>query len=157
METDNRFWGPRVWGASHFITFAYPNNPTDVDKQWMEQYFQSLSYILPCPTCRQHFQNLLQTFPIRNHLQSKDALTKWLVEVHNRVNDRLKKPRLSYEFVKNQHEQWTQQKCDGVQNISSFQCTSSIFSKKSFLVAGGIGLILLAIVLFVVIVMRKQR
>ena len=45
-------WGPGGWAFMHTITFNYPLNPTDDDKQHYKNFFQSLKYILPCNYCR---------------------------------------------------------------------------------------------------------
>ena len=93
---------------SHHLTFAYPNQPTSLDKTHMKQYFEHLSALLPCAVCRIHFDVLLKEYPIDSALASRQELTKWLVEIHNRVNDRLGKPRLGYDYVSKQYQSWNQ-------------------------------------------------
>jgi hypothetical protein len=101
---DTRIWGPHAWEFLHTITFNYPQHPTAEDKQQVQSFFQHVGPILPCPTCRTHFQNLLQQHPIEPHLVSRDRLSRWLVDIHNQVNQRLHKPSLNYEFVKDKYD-----------------------------------------------------
>jgi len=102
---DVRFWGPHFWATMEFVAFHYPVNPSEEDKTDIKNFYNSLIKILPCNTCQEHFQKLLVKFPLDNHLSSRDELTRWLVEAHNRVNDRLGKPRIQYSVVHDKYEQ----------------------------------------------------
>lgn len=116
---DTRVWGPLLWKAMHIITFNYPEQPTYDDKQQMRQFFWYLALVLPCSACRQHFQQVLKdTNPIENHLESRNDLTRWLVNVHNQVNQRLGKAILSYEQAVQLYERYR------VGNCTSGQCHS---------------------------------
>lgn len=50
-------------------------------------------YIIPCLSCRQHFEQVL----VENPIPESDDFFKWSVDVHNIVNKRLGKPEVSYE------------------------------------------------------------
>lgn len=88
-------WGPHGWGFFHAVTFAYPQNPDTLTKQQYAQFFDSIGNVLPCGICRQHFADMLKKYPI--DLTSRDTLTRWLVDRHNQVNQRLGKPIMSYD------------------------------------------------------------
>ena len=45
-------WGPALWHALHTISFNYPTNPTDKDKENYRDFMLSLVNILPCKYCR---------------------------------------------------------------------------------------------------------
>ena len=92
-------WGPPGWTFLHSITFAYPNNPTDVDKKNFAQFFNSLATVLPCATCSSNYKQNLINDPVENHLNNKKSLIKWLINVHNKVNIDNNKPTLSYKNV----------------------------------------------------------
>lgn len=100
---DVRFWGPHVWATMDFIAFNYPNEPTDEDKKNIKSFFSSITPLLPCASCRTDFSTLLQKFPIEKHLSSRETLTKWLVEAHNRVNEKLGKPRVNYDNISDKY------------------------------------------------------
>jgi hypothetical protein len=100
---DVRFWGPQFWATLEFLAFNYPQNPSDQDRQNMKTLYSLLPELLPCSSCQTHFAQLLKDYPIQ--LDSRDTLTRWLVEAHNRVNDRLKKPRVTYDFVADKYQQ----------------------------------------------------
>ena len=96
---DPNVWGPHAWQFLHSITLAYPDNPTDNDKQSHSQFFDSLKNILPCDKCKYHYAQTLETNPIENHLEDKESLFRWLVDVHNRVNVENSKKEYSYDEV----------------------------------------------------------
>jgi len=86
-----------------FIAWNYPVQPTEEEKKTVKTFFHTIAQLLPCASCRDDFSKLLKSYPIDT--VNRDSLTRWLVEAHNRVNERLGKPRLSYEVVANKYEQ----------------------------------------------------
>ncbi len=96
-------WGPPAWTFLHSITFAYPNNPTDVNKKNYAQFFNSLAPVLPCATCSYNYRQNLIDDPVENHLSNKKSLIKWLINVHNKVNIDNNKPTLNYQTVINNY------------------------------------------------------
>jgi hypothetical protein len=94
-------WGPSFWKTSHYVTFAYPENPTDEDKINVKKYFEILQYILPCENCREHYKKNLKNYPLTdNILSSKHNLISWLVDLHNEVNRRSHKKEMTLHEVK---------------------------------------------------------
>ena len=83
---DPEVWGPHGWQFLHSITLAYPDNPTLEDKNNHTQFFNSIQNILPCQSCRDHYSLSLQELPVEQHLENKESLFRWLVDIHNRVN-----------------------------------------------------------------------
>lgn len=50
------------------------------------KFFNSLPGVLPCGVCGHHLKQHLETSPVEDHLDGKESLFKWTVEVHNAVN-----------------------------------------------------------------------
>jgi len=91
-------WGESFWNVIHYITMAYPDNPTEDDKQNVLAFIQSLQNVLPCEKCRNHFKSNLISYPLSNDvLSSRYNFIKWAVMVHNEVNRRTGKPEMSVE------------------------------------------------------------
>jgi hypothetical protein len=89
-------WGESFWNVIHFITIAYPDTPTEEDKQNVKTFLKSLQHVLPCETCRNHFKSNLITYPITDEvLSSRYNFISWAVTVHNEVNRRTGKPEMS--------------------------------------------------------------
>ena len=81
---DAKVWGPHAWKFLHTITLNYPENPTDQNKADYKNFFEILSEVLPCEKCRLHYKENIKELPI--NLESKEELTKWLFNIHNKVN-----------------------------------------------------------------------
>lgn len=98
-------WGSNAWTFLHAITFNFPVNPTNEEKNNHRIFFHSLKYVLPCEACRRHYTKGIETsMPIEPHLESRDKLTRWLVDFHNNVNERLGKPKQTYDSVREKYE-----------------------------------------------------
>lgn len=73
---DTRFWGPSAWQLFHLIAFK-SEHPDDV--------LNDIKDVLPCRFCRESTTQFVKEHPLRG-----DA-GKWLYEIHNKVNDKLRK------------------------------------------------------------------
>lgn len=94
-----KFWGPHGWIFLHSVTMNYPKNPTNIDKQVYANFFKSLQKVLPCEKCCVHYSQNIQEYPIEPALESRDSLVRWLIKIHNEVNEDLGKPLYTYEQV----------------------------------------------------------
>lgn len=90
-------WGPGLWLFLHTISFNYPEVPSSVDKGNMLRFLKSLSEVLPCKTCSDHFKRHLSQDMDASVLSSRETFSKWLFDFHNKVNARLGKS-TQYDF-----------------------------------------------------------
>ena len=97
-------WGPSAWRFLHSVTFAYPDAPSKEHKEAARSLFRSLKLMLPCGDCCTHYCSGFDGDPVDNHLHSRDALSRWLVAFHNKVNARLGKPEVQFEEAKAQYD-----------------------------------------------------
>ena len=99
---DPKVWGPHAWIFLHSITLNYPSYPTkQVIKQHYD-FFTNLFYVIPCDKCRQHYKQNLVKYPLTNKiLSSRENLIKWLINIHNSVNEMQGKKQYSYDEVIN--------------------------------------------------------
>ena len=91
-------WGKHAWLFLHTISFAYPINKADVTpklKKDAENLLESLKSLLPCGICRDHYTKMVETYP--PNVDDRTGFSKYLVDIHNKVNERLGKPIISYE------------------------------------------------------------
>lgn len=86
-------WGPFFWHTIHIVAMGYPEKPTYAQKKAAKEFYESLQYLLPCSVCRQHYAQHLAVAPITPHLDRRQDLFKWTVDLHNAVNQSLGKPR----------------------------------------------------------------
>jgi hypothetical protein len=73
---DTRFWGPSGWDLFHRIA-SHSKSPHELLKHIAE--------VLPCKFCR----NSTRRF-VKNHPYEKSDPEKWLYEIHNMVNHKLR-------------------------------------------------------------------
>ena len=86
---DTRFWGPSGWRLLHSVAHSYdPTTPKA--RQQMRKFLKSLPYILPCKFCRSSLSTYYTELPYAPHIQSNTALFRWLYNIHNKVNEKLR-------------------------------------------------------------------
>ena len=101
---DPRVWGPSGWEFLHYITLAYPDNPTEIDKENAKIFFPLVGKMLPCQICRSNFASHLKKFPLDDQvLENRYNLVNWLINIHNEVNRVHGKPIMSYQEVINKY------------------------------------------------------
>lgn len=72
---DTRFWGPSAWQLFHMISFL-SEHPQDV--------LRDMKDVLPCAFCRESTNEFVKKHPL------KGDPGKWLYEIHNMVNNKLR-------------------------------------------------------------------
>lgn len=120
---DTRFWGPSGWKLLHLITFSYKFSEKCAKN--FAQFFETLPYILPCKFCRASLTDYYRKYPflIKNTLDPKLNLKRWMYDIHNCVNDKLRRqglnPNSDPKFVDVQkfYEKW--EKCDWQQQLQT--------------------------------------
>lgn len=90
-------WGPHGWKFMHYVTLGYPDNPDDNIKTLYKNFYYSLQDVLPCDKCAGNYKKNLLENPIDNHLDSRESLMKWVIDIHNIVNKELNKEILDYD------------------------------------------------------------
>jgi len=97
-SSGNRFspiyWGPSAWKFFETTAFGYPDDPSEEEKTAAFNFFESLRYLLPCETCKEHYSENFETLPV--DVESRETLSRWVVEFHNIVNVSLGKPSIEY-------------------------------------------------------------
>lgn len=87
-----KIWGGHFWIACHSITFGYPTSPTDEQRKHYFEHFKTYEYILPCKYCRDSFSKFIRepdTLLSIDVFENRQTLTKWLYDIHNKVNNKL--------------------------------------------------------------------
>jgi len=80
---DTKFWGPSGWKLLHTIAFSELK-----DKASTKEFFELLPFVLPCKFCRASLTDYMDEDPV--DVSSREALSKWLWRIHNKVNDKLR-------------------------------------------------------------------
>ena len=90
-------WGPHGWKFMHYISLGYPMNPSENDKLNYKNFYYSLQYVLPCEKCQINYRRNILENPIDKFLKDRKSLTKWVIDIHNKVNQETNKPIYDYE------------------------------------------------------------
>ena len=90
-------WGSHGWKFMHYVSLGYPSKPTEEDKKNYKTFYTSLQHILPCAKCANNYSHNLIKYPIDNHLSSRDSLVRWVIDIHNQVNNETGKKEYTYE------------------------------------------------------------
>jgi len=84
----NNIWGPNLWTILHSAAERIGSKdlkrlPLEEKRLWLG-LLGSLRYSLPCPLCKRHYTNYLNTTPIT--AISCDLVRQWLYNLHIQVN-----------------------------------------------------------------------
>lgn len=92
-------WGPPFWYTLHNGAYHYPEHASPLHAERMKNFIIGIPIMVPCVTCKEHATAFIEKN--RNKLNdicsSRDSLFKFFVDFHNKVNERYKKPVISYE------------------------------------------------------------
>ena len=81
------FWGPYAWKFIHIVALAYPNNPTQEEKENYKRFFGLIGNVIPCKQCQEHYCSHLIKNPITDDiLNNRKKLLYWTIDIHNEVN-----------------------------------------------------------------------
>lgn len=92
IDPENRGWCAPTWISIHSKADSLPGIvPRNVAAAFWE-YMNREAEFLPCSACSQHLKQELVNFPLS--LSSSETMTgeqvsKWVIDLHNRVNKRL--------------------------------------------------------------------
>jgi FAD-linked sulfhydryl oxidase len=94
MKLPPTVWGPLFWHTIHIVALGYSNSPSYAQKRAAKEFYESFSQLIPCAVCREHYITHLSKNPISPHLDRRDDLFRWTVNLHNEVNVSLGKSRM---------------------------------------------------------------
>lgn len=94
---DAAVWGPAMWQVLHTLAHDYNHDPNPKERNAMHAFLVSLTVLLPCPSCREHYKAYMEQNLLDNALQNRESLEMWVLQLHNSVNLRIGKPTYTYE------------------------------------------------------------
>ena len=96
-----KLWGPHYWKVFHITAFAYPDNPSDSDKDVYRTFYKTFAKILPCDKCSISARKQNTTVDWDSVLQNRDTLIRWTYDYHDLVNAKIKKESPSFTYFLN--------------------------------------------------------
>ena len=99
-------WGPATWHLLHCISFNYPVEPNDAQKQHYREFVLNLKHVIPCGKCRTNLEKNFGTLPLEErHMASRETFSRYIYDLHEVVNRMLnKKSGLTYDAVRDIYE-----------------------------------------------------
>lgn len=82
--------GTSTWVFLHTLAAQYPSRPSARQKRDVVNLIHVLTRLYPCGVCAEHFQEIVKVHPPQ--VGSREALSRWMCDVHNVVNRSLDKP-----------------------------------------------------------------
>jgi len=84
------------WYYLHWLTYNYPNNPTNEDKEEILKLINVMKTDgIRCVKCLKHFNEWLDQNDITIALSNNNSLFKYFFDLHNNVNKNKQKKKLS--------------------------------------------------------------
>jgi hypothetical protein len=110
LYPDSSEWGPILWTLLHGVaervgTVAFPLFQMD-ERRALVKFFQALGKMIPCPSCKDHYDSYLREHPVDKVLMElpydslRDYVRRWFWELHNWVNESHGKPIYPLESVR---------------------------------------------------------
>jgi hypothetical protein len=95
-------FGPGIWYVMHLNAKKAINNQS---KEKFKEFIEHVIANLPCSVCQEHATSYYKSNPLQDFWNIKEngeeiGLFKWTWNFHNTVNNRLKKPFVSWENAK---------------------------------------------------------
>ena len=105
MQYDSVIWGPHMWFFLHTISLCYPLRPNAVTKKKYYDFVQNIPLFIPVERMSSHFSKLLDEYPVTPYLDNRESFVRWVWFIHNKINEMLEKPQLSFnDFYIQYHE-----------------------------------------------------
>lgn len=123
---EKHLWGPAIWYFFHGIAEKINTDKFNDQKNNLFNILNIVCDNLPCPECSEHAISEIRKINIQN-VTSKDLYKDLLLEFHNRVNIRLKKPTFSREQL---DEKYKTINLKAVMNNFNIAYNYSVYNEK---------------------------
>lgn len=113
------FFGPCTWKTMHAVAFNYgvdPTRPSPEEENAARHFFDALKHLLPCEACGKHYQAYLEKHP--PDVTSREALSRWVYDLHSNVNERRHVSNPGYDEVKKDYTGWNAHNADEFAHLS---------------------------------------
>jgi len=97
IELNPDIWGPHFWFFINTIAISYPNHPNDITKKKYYEFIMNLPLFIPVEGMGNEFSKLLDEYPVASYLDTKTSFVRWVHFIHNKINEKLEKPKITLE------------------------------------------------------------
>ena len=90
-------WGPNYWYFLMTLALSYPDHINPVIKRKYYDFICNLPVFIPNQRIGNKFCEILDKYPVSPYLDCRDSFVRWVVFVHNKINEQLGKPVITRE------------------------------------------------------------
>jgi hypothetical protein len=94
---DPKVWGPHYWFFLHTSAITFPHHPNAITKKKYYDLIQNLPLFIPQEEVSSYFSKLLDAYPVTPYLDNRESIVRWTWFIHNKINEKLEKPKISLE------------------------------------------------------------
>jgi len=104
---DPKVWGKHYWFFLDTVAMTYPHYPNDGTKKKYYDFMMNLPLFIPIESMSSYFTDLLNMYPVSPYLDSRESLVRWTWFIHNKINEKLEKPKITLQqFYENYYQQY---------------------------------------------------
>ena len=105
-EDSKQIWGNSLWTYMHYAAMNYPERPAGETINEMVNWLSTLATTIPCKNCSNHYRGYIEESKpqLPSICSTRDSLFKFLVDLHNKVNQRLGKPKVTLEEAQQMYQ-----------------------------------------------------
>lgn len=96
-------WGPYIWFMLHTLAEKIKKDSFYLLRNELLEHIYNICTNLPCPSCSTHSREYLKKVDM-SKMTNKEDLKLMLLNFHNNVNVRLKKPEFSYQQLNDKYK-----------------------------------------------------
>ncbi len=134
---DPKIWGPHYWFFLHTLAMTYPHHPNTITKKKYYEFIQNLPLFIPVENISKEFETMLDQYPITAYLDNRDSFVRWTHFIHNKINEKLEKPKITLDEFFNEY--YSQYKSKNEKLIELYKLKGKLFYSLSvLLILGGI-------------------
>jgi hypothetical protein len=89
-------WGPATWHLLHCLVLKIDDNINKDQFESLKRIIVRIIHNLPCPYCTEHAISFIRNNNFEG-ISNISALRYFIFYFHNKVNERLKKPMITYD------------------------------------------------------------
>jgi hypothetical protein len=133
-------WGPALWHSLHTISFNYPTNPTQEERNNYRNFMLNLVNVLPCKYCRENLNKNYKVFPLKMEcMKDRNSFSRYVYRLHERINKNLGKTSgLKYCDIRERYEHFRARCAEDKGKLFKFRktrkekgCTEPLYGKKA--------------------------
>lgn len=77
-------WGPCFWSSIESVILSM-DTKDEMSKEYVYLFLYTLQNVLPCPDCREHYQDYFSKYNVKEKMSRKEDLLKWIFQLRVKI------------------------------------------------------------------------